>query len=352
MATKRAKDIRELEIKISSWTVLKIIGLIILVFLLYYVRSVIFLLIIVGILVSALAPSVEWLQRKKVPRLLSVILVFLAVFAILFVLSVVVFPPLVGQLQQLATELPGKLDDWINSNETQSTILSTREWLVATGLIDSVGQALQILSQQVSNISSIVINQTYGVISGILGIAVVIILTFYLLLEEDGMKQFLLGILPSKNQVLTMTILNKASAKAGRWLQGQLIVSTIIGLLSFIGYVILGIKFSVVLAIFAGTMSIIPYIGPTLGAIPAVLVAILQGPWMVLGVIIVTAAVQQLEGTLITPRIMGKVVGLSPVTIIVSLLVGGTLAGIWGVVLAIPVAATVSVIIKELDSKK
>jgi len=352
MATKRAKKIEEMELKISSWTVLKIIGIILLVVFLYLIKDILFLLIVVGILVSALAPSVEWLQRWKIPRLLAVLLVFLAVFGIIFVLSVVVFPPLVGQLQQLATELPGKLDDWIHSYETQNTILSTREWLIATGLIDSVGQALEILSQQVSNISSIVINQTYGVISGILGITVVIILTFYLLLEEDGMKQFLMGVMPTKNQVVTMTIMNKASAKAGRWLQGQLIVSTIIGLLSFIGYVILGIKFSVVLAIFAGALSIIPYIGPTLGAIPALLVAILQGPWMVLGVIIVTAVVQQLEGTLITPRIMGKVVGLSPVTIIVSLLIGATLAGVWGVVLAIPVAATISVIIKELDGKK
>lgn len=331
---------------------MKIIGIILLVVFLYLIRQILFILLIVGILVSALMPSVEWLRSKKIPRLVSVTLVFLLLLVILITFSVVVFPPLVGQLQQLAAELPVKLDDWLHSYETQNTILSTRDWLVDTGLIDSVGKALEILSQQVSNLSSIIINQTYGVISGIVGLAVVVVLTFYLLLEEDGMKQFIVGILPSKSQVMTLTIINKASAKAGRWLQGQLIVCSIVGLLSFIGYVILGIKFPIVLAIFVGAFNIIPYVGPVLGVIPGLLVAVLQGPWMVLGVIIVNVVVQQLESTFITPRIIGKWVGLSPVTIIISLLIGGTVAGLWGVILAIPVAATISVIIKELDNNK
>jgi len=352
MKPKRAHINREIELKISSWTIMKIIGIILLVVFLYLIRQILFILLIVGILVSALMPSVEWLRSKKIPRLVSVTLVFLLLLVILITFSVVVFPPLVGQLQQLAAELPVKLDDWLHSYETQNTILSTRDWLVDTGLIDSVGKALEILSQQVSNLSSIIINQTYGVISGIVGLAVVVVLTFYLLLEEDGMKQFIVGILPSKSQVMTLTIINKASAKAGRWLQGQLIVCSIVGLLSFIGYVILGIKFPIVLAIFVGAFNIIPYVGPVLGVIPGLLVAVLQGPWMVLGVIIVNVVVQQLESTFITPRIIGKWVGLSPVTIIISLLIGGTVAGLWGVILAIPVAATISVIIKELDNNK
>jgi predicted PurR-regulated permease PerM len=310
------------------------------------------MLLIVGILVSALAPSVEWLQSKKIPRLLSVTLVFLGLLLMVVIFSVVVFPPLVGQMQQLAVELPVKFKDWLNNYETQNTIILIRDWLVNTGLIDSVGKALEIASNQISNISSVVISQTYGVISGLIGLTVVIVLTFYLLLEDEIVKQFLMAILPSKNQVVTLTILNKASIKAGHWLHGQLIVSTVIGLLSFVGFLILGIKFPLVLAICAGTFSIIPYIGPTLGALPALIVAVTQGPWMVVGVLIVTVAVQQLEGTFITPRIMGKMMGLSPVSIIVSILIGGTLAGIWGVILAIPVAASFSVVMKELNKTK
>lgn len=352
MKPKRAKINSVTELKISSWTIIKIICILLLFVFLWQIRQVLLMLLIVGILVSALAPSVEWLQNKKVPRLLAVILVFLFLLLIAGVFSVVVFPPLVGQMQQLAVELPARFNDWLNTYETQNTILLTRDWLVNTGLIDSVGKALEIISNQISNISSIVISQTYGVISGIIGLTVVIVLTFYLLLEDEAMKQFLMAILPSKNQVVTLTIINKASIKAGHWLHGQLIVSTVIGLLSFIGYIILGIKFPLVLAICAGTLSIIPYIGPTLGAVPALIVALTQGPWVVLGVLIVTLAVQQLEGNFITPRIMGKLVGLSPVTIIISILIGGTLAGIWGIILAIPVAATVSVAINELDKTK
>lgn len=339
-------------IEISTWTILKILLIISILIFLYLVRYIVLMLFLVTIIVSALTPSVEWLQRRKIPRLASVLIIFLGLILFLSILGFVVFPPLLNQMQQLAVELPLKLKNFILEPNTKLTIMSLRNWLIQAGLVDSFGKALEIIYQQFSNISVNLISQTFGVISTFVGGFTIIVLTFYLLLEEGGYRSFFLFLLPSKQQVPVFNIWQKASKKTGNWLRGQFFISFAIFSMSFVGFSILGIKFPLVLAIIAGICNTVPFVGPIVGGTIAVLVALVQSPWLALGVGLIALLIQQIDSQFITPKIMGTFVGLSPVAIIVSLLVGGTLAGIPGVALAIPVAATIGVIIQEWESLK
>jgi len=339
-------------IEISTWTIVKTIIILLALYFIFHIRYILLMLFIVTIIVSALKPTVEWLQKKKIPKLVAVSLIFVLILLVIILISIVVFPPLLNQLQQLVVEFPEKLQRYLTQSNTRLQLQIWRDWLVETGLINNFGRALEIVYQQVSNVSAGIINQTFGVLSGAVGIFTVIALTFYLLLEEEGIRTFLISVLPAKSQVSAFKIWQKASKKTGNWLRGQLLISCAICLLTFVGFSILGIKYSLVLAVIAGVANIVPYIGPIAGAIPAIMIALVQNPLLVVGVIIIAALIQQIDSQFITPKIMGSFVGLSPVTIIISLLIGGSLAGMWGVVLAIPLAATIGVIMEEWDNLK
>ncbi|MFA4931075.1 MAG: AI-2E family transporter [Patescibacteria group bacterium] len=336
-------------IEISTWTIVKFFLVILGLVFLYAIRNIVLMLFIVTIFVAALTPTIEYLQRHKIPRLAAVTLICVIIFIIFALIGGVILPPMIEQFGQLVTELPGKLQNYLTANDTENKIKLFHDWLVEKDLVDGFTRALELIYQQISNLSATIINQTFGVISGAIGIFTIIALTFYLLLEEEGIRSFLLAVLPVKSQISAFKIWQKASVKTGNWLRGQLLISFTIGLLTYIGFSILGVKYPLVLAVIAGIANIVPYIGPIAGAIPAVLIALVQSPWLALGVIIVALLIQQIDSQFITPRIMGKFVGLSPVTIIVALLIGGTLAGVWGVILAIPISATIGVIIEEWD---
>ena len=135
--------------------------------------------------------------------------------------------------------------------------------------------------------------------------------------------------------------------KIGLWLRGQLVLCLIIFLMSWLGLSLLGVKYSLVLAVFAGVTEFIPYLGPFLGAIPAVFVGFTQAPYLCLLVIILYIVIQQTENLFLVPMVMKKAVGLNPVIVIISMLIGGTMAGILGILVALPVATAISVVFSD-----
>jgi predicted PurR-regulated permease PerM len=175
----------------------------------------------------------------------------------------------------------------------------------------------------------------------------VLVIVFYLLLEIEAIKKIIQSIIPIKFQSYTIRLFIQMQNKLSLWLRGQLILCLVIGILSYIGLLILGVKYALLLALIAGISEIIPYLGPILGAIPAVFLAFTQSPLTALLVIILYLIIQQLENTLLVPKIMGKTVGLNPVIILIVFLIGGKLYGPIGALLAIPVATALSVLIKD-----
>ncbi|PIP51181.1 hypothetical protein COX10_03040 [Candidatus Berkelbacteria bacterium CG23_combo_of_CG06-09_8_20_14_all_33_15] len=252
--------------------------------------------------------------------------------------SYLIFPPLVTEVKELSKQLP------------DLALINSPEYVTLKAVIVSSQEGLVSLAKELTNFSSRIYSTTLGFFGGIITVITVIILSFYLLIEEHGARNFIKQHLPIENRETTVEILRRVVYKIGSWIKAQLWLGLIVGLLNFVGLLIIGLPYAISLAIWTAVTELIPYVGPVLGGIPTVIVAFLFFPaepikWVL--IIIWFTAVQQLEAQFLVPKIMQKVIGLSPVIIILSILVGGKIAGLMGVILAIPTAAIISVLIQE-----
>jgi len=323
------------KIDISSWSIIKIIIILVGAYFIYVIRDVIALFFIVLILVSAFSPTInKWAKKiTKTGALLALIMIFMAVVSLVLIL---VIPPLVEQTTQLAQNLPKYLTkiSWIHD------------------YIPQIKDALSNLSGQVGNISGVLLTFTTSIFGGMVSIIMAIVLFIYFLMDEKGLKSFLLSFVTEERRDLASEILHKVAHKTGGWFKGQLYLALIIAVLNLIALSIMGIPYAMTLAVISGIFEVIPTIGPILAGLIAALVALSISPFMALLVLIWYVIVQQLEGTLIVPKVMHKTVGLSPATIILAVLVGAKVYGLMGVVLSIPIAAVIVVIIQEWKSVK
>jgi len=203
------------------------------------------------------------------------------------------------------------------------------------------------LSSQLGKISSGLYSTTLGFVSGIVAFVTILVLAFYMLLEQDAIKNFLHQTVPGERKEKIFEITKKIGQKMGGWLRGQVLLMIIVGVADSIALVSLGIPYALTLAVWGGITEVIPYIGPWLGLAPALIIAFTISPLKGLLILIAYVIIQQLESQFLVPKILGKAVGLSPVIIILALLIGAKLMGILGVIIAVPVAAALSVFIQE-----
>ena len=324
---------------VSTGTILKIIAIIAAVWLLYVVRDVVILFFIVLVVVAALAPLVDKMSRHM-PRILSVIILAIIFVGILTAIGFLVFPPLIYQISQLAVNLPFIVDKFGPIyHSVQANLPNFQDNLLN-------------LSSQIGNITTGIYSTTLGFITGLVALVTIIVLTFYMLIEKNSVEHFLGQMLPGEHKEKIALVYAKISDKMGGWLRGHAALMLIIGLLDGIALSVLGVPYALTLAIWGGFSEIIPYIGPWLGMAPAVIIAYTISPIKGLLVLILFLLIQQLEAQFLTPKIIGKAVGLSPVIIILALLVGAKLMGILGVIIAVPAAAGLSVIFQEWPELK
>ncbi|PIV25710.1 hypothetical protein COS38_00140 [Candidatus Berkelbacteria bacterium CG03_land_8_20_14_0_80_40_36] len=332
-------DEKKIIVDISWVSILKVITALLAVWLVWSVQDIIILFFIVLVLVAALSPVVDF-WSKKINRALATSLVYLLILACLVLIGFVIIPPVATQVRSLSYDLP------YLSKQIFPVFGAWRD------VIDFSTQSLTSLASQLQTVSSSIYSTTVGFIGGVVGVFTVLVLTFYLLLEEQGAKNFLYKYLPIQNRETYIEIMQKVGLKMGAWMRGQLFLALVVGVIDFAGLVIIGVPYALTLAVWAGLTEIIPYIGPVLGAIPAIIIALTISPIQGLLVLIFFIVVQQVESNFLVPKIMQKAVGLSPVIIILVLLIGGKLAGILGIILAVPVAATIGVFVQELPKLK
>lgn len=324
-------------LEISTWTIVKIILVLVLLWFVWAVRDIILLFMVVLILVAAFGPVVDRLQRYKVPRIVTVISLYLIFLGILSFVGYLIVPPLTNQVRELSNNFPSY---W----EKITSYFNLAQQFYNNKIPQ---QSVPALTSGLGKYSLNVFSTTIGFIGGLLSMVTALVLTFYLLLEEHSFSKVVSSLLPLKHQDQIAQIAHQISDKWGAWMRGQLVLSSIVGVISLIGLAIIGVPYALTLAIWAAFTEFIPYIGPILGAIPAILIALTDSFWKGLIVAIFYILVQQLEGHILVPKVMQKSVGLSPVLIILAILVGGKLGGILGVVLAIPLAAGVFVLLDE-----
>ena len=191
------------------------------------------------------------------------------------------------------------------------------------------------------------------VFGGALSFILVIVISFYLAVQEKGIHNFLKVVTPFKHEKYIIDLWDRSQKKIGRWMQGQIILALIVGILVFLGLTILGIENALLLSVLAASFEIIPLIGPVLSSIPAIAIAFLDGgitlSLMVIGLYII---IQQFENHLIYPLVVKKVVGVPALVVIIALIIGAKLAGILGILLSVPLAAVVMEYASDLDARK
>lgn len=315
----------------------------------YLVRGALLLIYVSGLLAIGLSPLVRVLERqrllpwggRRLPRWGAVLLLYAAIGGFLSMVGWLVVPPLVHQAQTLWTQLPDMFD-------------RSQQFLIAHGWIQqklTLSEAIERAPSGSTETVGRVLTAAANVAGGLVGVVTILILTLYILTDAENLQGVFLRLFPRERRLQVAEASREVTAKVSAWLGGQLLMGGVIGVTSAIGLWALGIPFFYVLALISGIGELIPIAGPILSAIPALAVAATISPQKVLFVLIFFVVQQQTESHVLVPRLMSRQVGVSPVTVLVALLIGGDLLGIVGAILAIPTAAILQVVAMELMSE-
>lgn len=329
-------------ITIETWTIVKVLLILLALWLLYLIRDVLVLVFAALFLATLVHPAARFLARWKIPKGITVISVYLLLFGFAVLAVGLLLPPLIDQSSRLLGSL-GK--SW---QVLSGSVHALQEITVKYGLSENVRAGVQSLEGQITKAATGLFSTLTEVFGGIVGLVVVLVMAYYMVVQEEDARNVFKNFVPEEYQDIVATILRRVEEKIGHWLIGQLALCLIIGVLYYVGLSVIGVDSALVLALFGGFTEFIPYLGPILGAIPALLIALSESPFkaaLALGVIII---IQQLEGHIIVPKVMQKAVGINPLVSIIALLVGAKLFGFVGVLLAIPLATTLSVVLSEL----
>ncbi len=309
---------------------------------LYLIREVVAILLFSVIIAAAITPLANWLQKKGIPRTLGVFGIYFIAFLILAGILYMIVAPLSNELDNLSLIVPVYFDKVDSFFKTIRNSVPQYEDLI-TSVQDRLGE----LSMSLANFSSNIFTSTGKLFGGVVSAIFVVVISFYLSAQEHGINMFLRAVTPREKQPYVLSLWARAQHKLGRWLQAQLALSVIIGVLIYIGLAIFGIQHKVLLALIASVLEIIPIFGPILAAIPAVMFGLLKSPIVALWIILIYTIVHQLENHVLVPNIMNRAIGLNPVIVIVALLIGGKLFGIPGIILGVPVAVVFVEIVKD-----
>ena len=302
----------------------------------WQLQGIILSLLVAFVLMSALAPVVDYLDLNlHINKGAAILLTYLLAMMFIGFLGFIIIPPLVIQVTELFTNLPFYMANAVGTLGFSGSEKEASDY--AQDLINYFGTRFDTVSTQV-------ISVTFGVFSGIFGFFTVAVLTFFLLLERTKIKENVFLFFPKIPKQRTTKLAHEIERKLGAWVIGQLILGFIVGLVTWIGLFIFGVPYALPLAVVAGILELIPIIGPIISAVPAIIVALVQSPVLGLGVGIFFLVVQQLENNVLVPKVMEKAVGLSPLITIIALLIGSTLLGIIGALLAVPIAAALKVV--------
>lgn len=323
MAEERTKSV-----DISMKTLIKVVILILALLFLFYVRDVIMIVFVSVIIATAINPWVDSLQKRGLPRIMSIIIIYTIIFGLISLAIALIIPAMTTQLSQFAKNFPAiyeKISSGLPGTDAEGSELA-----------ETIQNSLQSMVSALGNITSGIFAGLSGIFGGLFSLAGILVLTFYIVIIEGGLKKFIAGVSPAKYQPYLIQLTGRIQTRLSHWIKGQLILSLIIGVASFIGLVILGIPYALVLGLIAGLTEFIPYAGPVIGAVPAVLIALTISPWKAVFVVILYIIIQQLENNLLVPKIMQKVTGLNPIVVIIVMLLGARLMGMLGIILAIP----------------
>ncbi|KXS42494.1 Predicted PurR-regulated permease PerM [Candidatus Frackibacter sp. WG12] len=294
-------------------------------------------------------PFIDCLLNRGVGRNLALALILFLVAGGIFLFGFFAAPYLIEELNTLAQRLP------VYAKEIQNIIDLINDKYERIDLPPAIQTIIDNSLSRIQSVTLRFVERTTEVIIGLLSsffsLVMAPILAFYMLKDIDLIKKNMWSLVPKAYRKEVKQLLKKIDDVLRGYLKGQLLVSIVVGLLLSLGFYILKVKFYLLIGIFAGIMNLIPYLGVVLGILPALFIVSFKSTQAIIGVVVLYLIVQQLESSLISPKIVGDKVGLHPIIIIFSLLVGGELLGIIGMLLAVPIAGIIKVIINHFISR-
>jgi predicted PurR-regulated permease PerM len=318
---------------------------IVLLWCLFLVRSVLLLIYVSMVLAIGFSPIVRLIERqrlipagaRRVPRWAAILTLYVLILGGITAIAIMIIPQLAAQGRELWYAAPGMID-------------RGQEWLVSRGLLPhrlTLEEAVQRAPGAGGDAVGTVLGAVVGLVGGLFGLLTILILTFYLLVEADTLRSAFLRLFAARQRPRIAKASRAVTIKVSAWLNGQLLLATIIGVTAAVGLWLLNVPYFYVLALIAGVGEMIPVVGPLLSAIPAVLVAASISWEKAMFVAIFFLIQQQFENHVLVPKVMERQVGISAVMVIVSLLIGGGLLGVIGAILAVPTAAIIQVVMQE-----
>ena len=314
---------------------------------LWVAREAVILIYVSALIAMGFAPIVRLLQhfrdrtgRSLIPRPFAILVIYLTIIGFVVLVGLMVVPPLVDQATRLWSDIPRYFD------RLQTFLIKYKLLTHRVTLQEAVQNAP---AGTGGNAVETVMTAIWGVIGGLFGVITILILSFYFLVES--LFNYVTKFLPDAKRGQFKIASREAVMKVSAWLRAQLILAGVMGVFAAVGLGLMGEPYFYVVALIAAVGETIPIIGPIIGGITAVTVAITQSPALALKVGIYFLVLHQLEANILVPKIMERRVGVSPVTVMVALLIGGSLFGLIGAILAIPTAAILSVAIDEFTAK-
>lgn len=333
-------------VSISTSTIFRFFAVVLGLAALYLVRDIIFSLFFAVIVASAVEPSIEWLKRRGVARILGVIMMYTAFALLTAFLMYLILPLMLDELRIAATTFT-KLQNQLLIGVRQLGGLTLGSFLTEnTDLLFRMPlQYFQTFMKGASAASG-------HIFGGIFSVGLIFVFSFYLAMQEKGVEGFLKMVTPLTYEPYALDLWKRSQQKLGRWLRAQMLLGAVVGVFIFIGLTMLGIEQAFFLGLLAAIFEIIPIAGPILAAIPAVIIAFLISPFLGVSVIALFLVVQQVESHVIVPVVMKKAVGLSPLVVVAALLIGAKLGGIFGILLAIPLTTVFAELLSDWEKKK
>ena len=340
---------KTISIKITPRTVMAILIFVAIGWMMFQIKDVLILIICSIIFALAIAPAKRFLERFKIPGPIAVLLIYIFAFLILAFLLFSMIPILLEQFSLFIDSVPSILE-FVRGFVDVPTLTSG-----ANAIADdvAVSEVFEEVSATLTETIKFLGAGIFGLFGGLLNILLFLLLTFLFAVNPRSLDNFIEVITPANYRNYIDNLWSRTKDKIGHWLQGQLVLVFIIGALTFLGLKVLGVPNALFLASLAGIMELIPIFGPIIAAVPALLMALTTGDFkIVLGTLILFIVIQQLENNLIYPLVVTKVVGISSVLIILSIVIGGTLAGFVGIVISVPIAGAIQEFFSDIRTGK
>lgn len=321
-------------INISTSTIFRFILIILGFVLAYLLRDILLLIFTALVLAAILDRPIDKMQARKIPRILSAMLIYLLLFSAVAFLFYLILPPLASEIKGLAMNYSVYLD-------------TLMKWSQKSELLN-VQAILKNLADRLSDSSQAIFGTVINIFGGLVSFFIILFVALFFNIQEKGVKKFIYYLTPDEHRTYILFLFDRIQQKMNGWLWSRVLIALIIAVLVFAGLYFLGVKYALTLGVLAGFLNFIPYFGSVAAAVPAVLLALMESPLLALFVIAFYVFINSvLEAFFLTPLLMKKMIGLNPALLILVVLIGAKLAGILGMILAVPATLIISILVEE-----